>query len=64
MRHGIGVLVTRNSLYEGYFSLGHRMGKGYMAYPNTSVYLGDFVNDRPHGHGMLSLAEEYYIGDF
>lgn len=32
--------------------------------PNQAQYHGDFVNDRPHGRGLLSFGEEYYMGDF
>lgn len=35
-----------------------------MKFPNNSVYIGDFVNDKPHGQGLMQLADEYYIGDF
>ena len=64
MKHGKGVFVTRSSLYEGEFSLNHKMGKGYTIFPNGATYYGDFVNDRPHGHGLLAMGEEYYMGDF
>lgn len=62
--HGWGILVSKSATYEGRFSLGHKMGKGYMKFPNNSVYVGDFTNDKPHGQGMMQLADEYYIGDF
>ena len=62
--HGWGILVTKTTIYEGKFSLGHKMGKGYMKFPNDSIYIGDFVNDKPHGQGLMQLADEYYIGDF
>lgn len=26
--------------------------------------MGDFTNDKPHGHGMMQHGEEFYIGDF
>ena len=64
LRHGWGVLITRHSLYEGQFSLHHKMGKGYALFPNGSTYHGDFANDKPHGHGLLTFGEEYYMGDF
>lgn len=53
--HGWGVLVTKSTVYEGMFSLGHKMGKGYMKFPNNSIYLGDFINDKPHGQGLMQL---------
>ncbi len=56
--------MTKASLYEGEFSLNHKMGKGYMIFPNKSTYYGDFVNDKPHGHGLLTFNSEYYMGDF
>jgi hypothetical protein len=40
------------------------MGKGYMIFPNKSIYYGDFTNDKPHGHGLLTFNKEYYMGDF
>lgn len=64
LRHGLGVLITESTLYEGSFSLGHKMGKGYMKFSNQSIYIGDFSNNKPHGYGMLTFAGEYYIGDF
>ena len=64
MRHGWGVYVTKNSLYEGHFSLNHKMGKGYSVFPNGATYYGDFINDKPHGHGLLTMGQEYYMGDF
>lgn len=35
-----------------------------MKFPNKSVYIGDFTNDKPHGQGMMQYGDEYYIGDF
>lgn len=29
------------------------MGKGFMKFANDSIYIGDFTNDKPHGHGLL-----------
>lgn len=57
LRHGLGVIITKNSLYEGNFSLNHKMGKGHAIFPNGSVYFGDFANDKPHGHGLLTFGE-------
>lgn len=64
LKHGLGVLVTPHSLYEGSFSLNHKMGKGFAKFPNGSIYVGDFANNRPHGRGLLTFGEEYYMGDF
>ena len=64
MRHGWGILLTAHTLYEGEFSLNHKMGKGYFLFPNGSSYTGDFANDRPHGQGVLQLGEERYLGEF
>jgi hypothetical protein len=44
--------------------LNHKNGKGFIEYSNKSRYFGDFVNDKPHGQGMLEYGNEYYIGDF
>jgi len=55
MKHGFGVVIYKNNLYEGSFSLNHKMGKGYMVFPNKSTYYGDFTNDKPHGHGLLNF---------
>ena len=57
MHHGWGILITKSTVYEGKFSLGHKMGKGYMKFPNNSVYIGDFTNDKPHGQGMMQLED-------
>ena len=35
-----------------------------MQFPNGSVYVGDFQNDRTHGEGHLKFGDEYYVGDF
>lgn len=64
LRHGWGVLLGRGSAYEGSFSLGRKMGKGWLQSSSGAVFLGDFTNDRPHGQGLLSHGEEYYMGDF
>jgi hypothetical protein len=63
-RHGLGVVITKLTLYEGSFSLHRKMGQGFMRFPTGATYFGDFVNDKPHGRGLLTLAEEYYMGDF
>mgnify|MGYP000250577662 FL=1 len=41
-KHGFGVELTTDTVYEGEFSLDYKMGKGYMKFPNGSVYFGDF----------------------
>lgn len=56
-RHGLGVLITRQTLYEGTFSLHRKMGQGFMRFPSGATYYGDFVNDKPHGRGLLALGE-------
>lgn len=55
MKHGYGVMINKNTLYEGSYSLNHKMGKGYTIFPNQSTYYGDFTNDKPHGHGLLNF---------
>ena len=40
------------------------MGKGFAKFPNGSVYVGEFANNRPHGRGLLTFGDEYYMGDF
>lgn len=57
LKHGLGVLISKHSLYEGQFSLNHKMGKGYMVFSNHSAYYGDFINDKPQGHGLLSINQ-------
>lgn len=57
MYHGWGILIHKNTAFEGKFSLGHKMGKGYMKFSNGSVYIGDFTNDKPHGQGMMMYGD-------
>ncbi len=64
MKHGWGVMVTKHTIFEGKFSLNHKLGKGYIQFANGSIFVGDFSNDKPNGQGMLTYNEEYYIGDF
>lgn len=64
MKHGFGVLQTEDTVYEGEFSLNFKSGKGYQKFPNGSIYVGDFENNRTHGEGSLRYNDEYYIGDF
>jgi hypothetical protein len=33
------------------------MGKGYIKFNNNSIYVGDFSNDKPDGHGMMVLED-------
>jgi hypothetical protein len=49
MKHGLGVELTSDTVYEGEFSLDFKVGKGYMKFPNGSIYFGDFQNNRTHG---------------
>lgn len=49
MKHGLGVFLTEDTVYEGQFSLDFKSGKGYQKFPNGSVYVGDFQNNRTHG---------------
>lgn len=64
MKHRFGVLQTEDTVYEGEFSLNFKSGKGYQKFPNGSIYIGDFENNRTHGEGSLRYNDEYYIGDF
>ncbi len=56
MKHGWGVLLTKNIVYEGNFSLNYKNGKGYQKFPNNSEYYGDFVNDSAQGQGYLKFG--------
>jgi hypothetical protein len=53
-----------DTVYEGEWSLDFKVGKGYMKFPNGSIYFGDFQNNRAHGEGWLKFGDEYYVGDF
>lgn len=55
--HGWGILITNKNTYEGNFSLGQKMGKGYIKFTNNSIYVGDFANDKPDGHGMMVFED-------
>jgi len=57
MYHGWGILTTEKTTYEGNFSLGLKMGKGYIKFANNSSYIGDFANDKFDGNGMMQLKE-------
>jgi hypothetical protein len=64
MYHGWGILMEHGNLYEGRFSLGKKMGKGYMKFGNGNVLMGEWVNDKIHGEGVMKDENEYYSGDF
>ncbi len=64
MKHGLGVLLNQDSIYEGQFSLNFKSGKGYQRFANGAIYLGDFQNNRTHGEGWLKLGDEWFVGDF
>lgn len=57
MKHGLGVLLTSDTVYEGEFHLDFKVGKGYQKFPNGSVYFGDFINNRTHGQGSLKFGD-------
>jgi hypothetical protein len=57
LKHGLGVLLTEDAVYEGEFSLDFKAGKGYQKFPNGSIYFGDFVNNKTHGEGSLKFGE-------
>ncbi len=38
-------------------------GRGAYKHPNGTVYIGDWKDDKPHGKGIESCANEYtYTG--
>ena len=56
MKHGYGVELTLDTVYEGEFSLDFKVGKGYMKFPNGAIYFGDFQNNKTHGEGWLKYS--------
>jgi hypothetical protein len=55
--------------YVGSFKNGQKSGYGRAIYPDGSVYIGDWLNNLPHGKGKLkSLSDngqdEFYDGDW
>lgn len=53
MRHGMGILIAGDAIYEGFFKLNFKMGKGYLKFTSGAEYVGDFVNSKPHGNGTF-----------
>lgn len=48
---GQGVIVTRESRYEGEVKAGLKHGYGYEMFKNGDKYVGHYINGRPEGHG-------------
>ena len=57
MKHGIGVYLTSDTAYEGEFSLDYKSGRGWQRFPNGSVYVGEFQNNKTHGEGELRFQD-------
>ena len=53
LKHGFGILIAGDTAYEGEFRLNFKMGKGYLKFSSGAIYLGDFVNSKPHGNGTF-----------
>lgn len=53
-RHGKGTLYQKDGgIYEGYWTDGHRTGRGRAIFPNGEAYDGDWKNDKRHGSGVF-----------
>ncbi|EAR89775.3 G10 protein (macronuclear) [Tetrahymena thermophila SB210] len=56
---------VRNGIYEGQLVQNKRQGKGIFIWDDSSVYVGDWLNDQPHGEGILFLNHGCYaFGSF
>lgn len=52
-------------MYNGEFKNGLKCGEGFLDYNNGETYIGQFLNDKPHGFGIFSSAiEGEYTGQF
>lgn len=55
--------------YTGCFKLGKKSGFGRAIYPDGSIYMGDWLDNLPHGKGRLqsytdSASKEFYDGEW
>lgn len=55
--------------YTGCFKAGKKSGFGRAIYPDGSIYMGEWLDNLPHGKGRLqsyteSVSKEYYDGEW
>lgn len=48
-KHGKGVLLDDNHVYEGEFNNNRKHGNGYERFPSQNYFQGLYVNGRPEG---------------
>lgn len=46
-RHGMGIMIIGERVYEGEWEGDCRSGHGFEEFPNGCVYQGNFVNGKP-----------------
>jgi hypothetical protein len=63
-RHGRGILVKKNSRYEGYFKNSLVNIKGKFYYENECYYDGEYFCGKLHGYGSVLYNSGAYIGYF
>lgn len=64
--HGFGILyrIKLQKVYEGFFEVGKKSGKGCLQISEAQQYEGDFRNNQFHGKGTLISNGSHYSGDF
>lgn len=70
--NGKGKMIYGNGdIYEGEWKDGKRSGYGIMKYVNqpdpffkVGEYIGNWLDDKKHGHGTYNMSDLKYIGDF
>jgi len=58
MFDGFGKLITPSWMYEGYFKLGKRHGRGVLWTTNGEIYEGFWFDDLKHGNGRCIYADK------
>jgi len=63
VREGIGILLTKNSCFEGLFQNNIKVKGSELNY--SGIYRGEFHNNKKEGTGEFEWTNgEYYIGDW
>lgn len=64
-RHGLGLLRTKDGVYEGSFRLGKIHGKGVFKFGNGNVYKGKWKDNKMHGKGKFRWNDgREYVGNW
>ncbi len=62
--HGIGTMINNNSIYEGDWINGKKLGNGKLIFKNNNIlfeYEGEWNNDKKNGYGVEKIINNCYI---